>query len=112
MPNSRTLTGARASFEPRHGETPAGWHVVRKPGPAQGRQAVREPAHQGLSTLRPDSLPSRPGRTAYPKVSIRRLHARLPPADRLRSAIRIRLKARTRLLLAEAVEAGGGFRRH
>jgi hypothetical protein len=31
------------------------------------RQAVREPAHRDLSTLRPDSLPSRPGRTAYPK---------------------------------------------
>jgi hypothetical protein len=27
-----TLTGARASFELRHGEAPAGRHVVKKPG--------------------------------------------------------------------------------
>jgi hypothetical protein len=27
----------------------------------RGRQAVREPAHRDLSTLRPDALPSRPG---------------------------------------------------
>ena len=38
--------GARASFEPRHGEAPAGWHVVRKPSPA-GWQADREPGQPG-----------------------------------------------------------------
>jgi hypothetical protein len=47
-------------YEPRHGETPEGRHTVRKPSPA-GRQAVQEPAHRDLTTLRPDSLPSRPG---------------------------------------------------
>ena len=25
-------TRVRASFEPRHGETPQSWHLVRKPG--------------------------------------------------------------------------------
>ena len=28
------LCGAHASFEPRHGEAPASWHVVRRPSPA------------------------------------------------------------------------------
>jgi len=39
------------SFEPRHGETPASRHVVRKPG-HKGRQAYREPAHRASRTLR------------------------------------------------------------
>ncbi len=32
----KELAGARASFEPRHGEAPASRHVVRKPDPRQG----------------------------------------------------------------------------
>ena len=52
--------GARASFEPRHGEAPASWHVVRKPSP-RGRQAVKEPSPPGpLNATTPRSLPSRP----------------------------------------------------
>src|SRR5215470_11514831 len=39
--------GARASFEPRHGEAPASWHVVRKPDPKPGRQAAQEPVPPG-----------------------------------------------------------------
>jgi hypothetical protein len=38
-------------------------------------QAVRKPAHRDLSTLRPDSLPSRPGSHRLPGVSVRRLLA-------------------------------------
>ena len=38
-----SVLAARASFEPRHGETPQSWHLVRKPD-RTGRQAVREPA--------------------------------------------------------------------
>src|SRR5207253_11237065 len=53
------LCGAHASFEPRHGETPAGWHVVRKPDP-QGRQADREPGPPGPlnGTTRLTSIPA------------------------------------------------------
>jgi hypothetical protein len=42
----RDFYGAHASFEPRHGEAPASWHVVRKPAQQGGRrfenQASRE----------------------------------------------------------------------
>ena len=41
-----------------------------------GRQADREPAHRDLSTLRPGSLPSRPGPHHLPQVSIGRLRVR------------------------------------
>jgi len=68
-PSGTTAPRGAPSFEPRHGEAPAGRHVVRKPSPA-GRQAVREPAHRDLSTLRPDSLPSRPGRNVYQKSQL------------------------------------------
>jgi hypothetical protein len=52
-----------------HGKAPASRHVVRKPDPCnRGRQAVKEPAHRDLSTLRPDALPSRPCiAPSYPK---------------------------------------------
>ena len=55
------LCGAHASFEPRHGEAPASWHVVRKPTPA-GRQADREPGQPGPlnATTRLTSIPARP----------------------------------------------------
>ena len=48
MPHSRTVASARASLEPRHGEAPAGLHVVNKSGHtrAAGR-SVREPAQPG-----------------------------------------------------------------
>ena len=36
----RLPAGSRPSFEPRHGEAPARWHVVRKPSPARGRQRI------------------------------------------------------------------------
>ena len=42
MPYFRDPSGVRASFEPRHGEEPTGWHVVNKPGrkqPAGGSRA-------------------------------------------------------------------------
>ena len=82
------LRSAHTSFEPRHGEAPAGWHVVRKPSPA-GRQAVQEPAHRDLSTLRPDSLPSRPGPHRLPQVSIGRLGERsLRPSPSLSVMVR------------------------
>jgi hypothetical protein len=49
-PNSRDDIGApRSSFEPRHGEAPARWHVVRKPSPARGRQAEVKSQHAGTS---------------------------------------------------------------
>jgi hypothetical protein len=62
-PNSRDNIGAsRSSFEPRHGEAPARWHVVNKPSPARGRQAVVKSQHAGTSQrYEPGSLPSRPG---------------------------------------------------
>ena len=69
-PNSRDLAGAHASFEPHHGEAPAGRHVVRKPSPAAASRRLREPASRDLSTVRPGSLPSRPGRTAYLKSQL------------------------------------------
>jgi hypothetical protein len=65
------LRGAHPSFEPRHGEAPARWHVVRKPAPRGGRR-LESQANRDLSTLRPDSLPSRPGSHRLPKVSIGR----------------------------------------
>ena len=62
MPTSRTVASVRASFEPRYGEVPAGWHVVKKPGHTGGRQAVREPAQPGpLNATKPGSQPTRPG---------------------------------------------------
>ena len=57
--------------------TPLLSHVTARPRQAGtslksqatiGRQADREPARRDLSTLRPDSLPSRPGRTVYQKT--------------------------------------------
>ena len=56
---------SRSSFEPHHGEVPASRHDVRKPSHT-GRQAVREPAHRDLSTLRArlTAIPARP-RNAY-----------------------------------------------
>src|ERR1700724_3030501 len=59
-PNSRNRCGVHASFEPRHGEVPAGWHVVRKPAPPGGRR-LESQAYRDLLTLGPGSLPSRPG---------------------------------------------------
>jgi hypothetical protein len=60
------ITSALApSFEPRRGEAPARWHVVRKPspGPAGGSQ---EPARRDLSTLRArlTAIPARPATPA------------------------------------------------
>ena len=50
-----------ASFEPRHGEAPASWHVVRKPA-QQGGRRLESQASRDLSTLRPrlTSIPARP----------------------------------------------------
>src|SRR5690348_6688584 len=63
-PNSRDHIGAsRSSYEPRHGEAPARWHVVRKPSPARGLAGgSKEPARRDLSTLRPrlTAIPARP----------------------------------------------------
>jgi hypothetical protein len=75
-PNSRDDTGAsRSSFEPRHGEAPARWHVVNKPSPATGRQAAVESQHAGTSQrYEPGSLPSRPGPQRL--LTIGRLRAR------------------------------------
>ena len=40
-PNSRDLAWrSRTSYEPRHGEAPASWHVVRKPGHKRSRQRI------------------------------------------------------------------------
>jgi hypothetical protein len=36
----KELAGARASFEPRHGQGPGSRHVVRKPDPQQGGPAA------------------------------------------------------------------------
>ena len=62
----RDQLSADTSFEPRHGEVPAGWHVVRKPA-QQGGRRLESQAHRDLSTLRPGSLPSRPGPHRLPK---------------------------------------------
>jgi hypothetical protein len=32
--------GIRSSYEPHHGEAPAGWQIVRKPGHKRGRQRI------------------------------------------------------------------------
>ena len=66
-PIPKTLTGARASFEPRHGEAPAGRHVVRKPG---HNQAGRRFESQSTGTSqRYDAAHCHPGqaRTVYTK---------------------------------------------
>jgi hypothetical protein len=39
----RITAGARASFEPRRGESPTGRHLDLKPGHHRSRQAVKEP---------------------------------------------------------------------
>jgi hypothetical protein len=83
-PNSRDHTGTRASFEPRHGEVPARWHVVRKPNPARGRQAVVKSQHAGTSQrYDPGSLPSRPGPQRLPTIG--RICERCLAEDPLRS---------------------------
>src|SRR5215831_2416323 len=43
---------SRPSFEPRHGEAPARWHVVRKPSPAGAGSGYENRAYWDLSTLR------------------------------------------------------------
>jgi hypothetical protein len=43
-----TFHGAGASFEPRHGEVPAGRHVVKKPGHDQAGRRF-ESQHTGTS---------------------------------------------------------------
>src|SRR6516164_1202555 len=54
--------GARTSFEPRHGEAPAGWHVVRKPDPKPAGRRLKSQPHRDLSTLRArlTAIPARP----------------------------------------------------
>ena len=57
----------------RHGKAPARWHVVNKPGPQSGRQAVREPSPPGpLNATPPTHCHPGRGRTVYQEVSIRR----------------------------------------
>jgi hypothetical protein len=78
-PNFRELAGARASFEPRHGEAPARWHVVKKPGPTKGPAGGYRASPPGpLNATTPSSLPSRPGPAA--PATIRRRCARSHPA--------------------------------
>jgi hypothetical protein len=74
-PNSRTLVTltpllSHATARSRRAGTSFGSQ------PQQGRQADRESANRDLSTLRPGSLPSRPGPHRLPKVSIGRVRAR------------------------------------
>lgn len=68
-PDSRKeLAGARASFEPHHGEAPASRHVVRKPSPPKG--ASRRLESQLTETSQRYVLTHcHPGqaRTVYPK---------------------------------------------
>jgi hypothetical protein len=60
---------SRPSFEPRHGEAPARWHVVRKPSPARGRQAEVKSQPTGTSQrYEPGSPPSGPGPQRLPTI--------------------------------------------
>src|SRR5262245_64814396 len=71
------LLGVRSSFEPRHGEArQAGTSFASQA--VTGRQAVYGASPSGLSTLRPDSLPSRSVRSTYTDHSVRRLSEALP----------------------------------
>jgi hypothetical protein len=63
------LCGAHASFEPRHGEArQAGTSFESQP--QQGGRRKKSQANRDLSTLRPDSLPSRPGPHRLPKSQL------------------------------------------
>jgi hypothetical protein len=85
-PNFRELAGARASFEPRHGEAPARWHVVKKPGPTKGPAGGYRASPPGpLNATTPSSLPSRPGPAA--PATIRRVRARPEPRQHSQSVL-------------------------
>jgi len=80
----KELAGARASFEPRHGEAPESRHVVRKPGhnqPAGGYRASQPGPLNATTWL--TAIPARPHR--LPEVSIRRLLALCPGKGPLQS---------------------------
>jgi hypothetical protein len=57
---------SRPSFDPRHGEAPARWHVVRKPSPAGAGSGYENQACRDLSTLRArlTAIPARPATPA------------------------------------------------
>ncbi len=60
-PNSRNLVGARASFEPRHGEPQqASTSFESKPHKGAGRRLKSQPIRTS-QRYKPSSLPSRPG---------------------------------------------------
>src|SRR5215471_13110525 len=62
------LTSHTTSYEPHHGEAPAGRRIVRKPDHEAAGSGYEGQAHRGLSTLRPDSLPSRPDPQRLPET--------------------------------------------
>ena len=73
-PDSKDLHGARASLShatarPRQAGTSFGSQPIR------GGRRLESQANRDLSTLRPDSLPSRPDPYRLPEVSIRRILA-------------------------------------
>jgi hypothetical protein len=75
MPHSRTVASARASLEPRHGEAPAGRHVVNKPGhtrgwPAGGSRASPTGTSQRYET-RLTAIPARSVASIYNEADVR-----------------------------------------